>query len=93
LTKIEIEQQVRDFLRTCPPEPRRWLRNALRKLSSEQGDIKALEDDLSGYYRLRVRTYRVIFRYVIRRNERVIYCVFAEHRSVVYEAFQSTLGS
>jgi mRNA-degrading endonuclease RelE of RelBE toxin-antitoxin system len=91
--KIEIEEQVRDFLRTCPPEPRQWLRSALRKLADEQGDIKPLEGDLAGYYRLRVRTYRIIFRYEIRRGERIIYCAFVERRSVIYEAFQSTMGN
>jgi mRNA interferase RelE/StbE len=85
--KIELTEQVREFIRTCPPEPRRWLRDALRKLADEKGDIKVLDGELEGYHRLRIRSYRMIFRYDFRKNERIIRCDFAEHRSVVYEAF------
>lgn len=90
--KIELAAQVHEFIRTCPPEPRRWLRDALRKLAEEKGDIKALDGELEGYYRLRVRTYRVVFRYDPRGKERIIRCDFAEHRGVVYEAFIRVLG-
>jgi len=85
--KIELAEQVREFIRTCPPEPRRWLRDALRKLTEEKGDIKALDGELEGYHRLRIRSYRVIFRYDTGRHERIIRCDFVEHRSVVYETF------
>ena len=85
--KIELAEQVRNFIRDCPPEPRRWLRDALRKLADEKGDIKVLDGELEGYHRLRVRSYRVILRYDLRKNERIIRCDFAEHRSVVYETF------
>ena len=85
--KIEVAEQVRAFIRASPPEPRRWLRDALRKLADEKGDINALDGELEGYHRLRIRSYRIIFRYDLRKNERVISCDFAEHRSVVYETF------
>ena len=85
--KIELAEQVREFIRTCPPEPRRWLRDAVRKLAEEKGDIKALDGQLEGYHRLRVRSYRIIYRYDLRKNERIIRCDSAEHRSVVYETF------
>jgi mRNA-degrading endonuclease RelE of RelBE toxin-antitoxin system len=85
--KIEVTEQVREFIRASSPEIRRWLRNALRKLEEEKGDIKRLDGELDGYFRLRVHSYRVIFRYDLRKNERMIRCDFAEHRSVVYEAF------
>jgi mRNA interferase RelE/StbE len=75
--KIEVSEQVLEFIRTCPPEPRRWLREALRKLAEEKGDIKALDSDLEGYHRLRVRSYRIIFRYETGRNSRKIFCAFA----------------
>jgi len=75
------------YIRACPPEPRRRLRDALRKLAEEKGDIKALDGELEGYHRLRVGSYRIIFRYDQRKNERMIRCDFAEHRGVVYEAF------
>ena len=85
--KIDVSDQVREFIRTCPPAPRRWRRDALRKLAEEKGDIKALDVELEGYQRLRIRSYRIIFRYDLRKNERIIRCDFTEHRSVVYETF------
>lgn len=90
--KIELTEQVREFIRGCPPEPRRWLREALRKLVDEKGDIKVLDGELEGYYRLRVRSYRIIFRYDSRKSGRMIRCDFAEHRGVVYETFLRLLA-
>jgi len=85
--KIDVSEQVQQFIRTCPPEPRRWLRDALRKLAEEKGDIKALDGELEGYHRLRIRSYRIIFRYETGKHGRRIFCPFVEYRSVVYEAF------
>ena len=85
--KIDVSEQVRKFIRSCPPEPRRWLRDALRKLADEKGDIKTLDSELEGYFRLRVRSYRIIFRYETGKYGRRIFCPFAERRSVVYETF------
>ena len=91
--KIEVAEQVWEFIRVCPPEPRRRLRDALRKLADEKGDIKVLDGELEGYYRLRVRSYRIIFRYEIGRHGRIIRCDFAEHRGVVYETFLRLIGN
>ena len=90
--KIEISEQVRNFIRGCSPEPRRLLREGLRKLADEKGDIKVLDGELTGYCRLRVRAYRIIFRYETNRYGRHIFCPFAEHRGVVYEAFLRVLA-
>ena len=90
--KIEVSEQVVNFIRSCSPEPRRLLREGLRNLANENGDIKVLEGELEGYCRLRIRSYRIIFRYQIDRRGRHIFCPFAEHRGVVYEAFMRTMG-
>jgi mRNA-degrading endonuclease RelE of RelBE toxin-antitoxin system len=89
--RIEVSDQVREFIRTRPPEPRRWLRDGLRKLAEEKGDIKPLHDELAGYFRLRVRSYRIIFRYQDSAQGRMIFCPFVEGRDVVYEAFLNLL--
>lgn len=85
--KVEIERQVLRFIRSLAPEPRRTLRQALRALEGENGNIRALEAEISGFYRLRVGRYRVIFHYVQRGNARVIRCVYANHRDLIYEVF------
>ena len=92
MMKVELSEQVVLFVKRQAPEPRRWLRAALRQLTLEQGDIKSLEGPLSGYYRLRVRGYRVIFTYACSvKTNRIIKCVFAERRHVIYEVFAETL--
>ena len=85
--KVEIEAQVIDFVRSLASEPRRTLRDALRKLAKEDGDIRALEGDLEGFYRLRVMRYRVIFFYERQGRSQRIRCVYAAHRNLIYEVF------
>jgi len=89
--KVELEKQVVDFVRRCAPVPRRALRQAIRALAAERGDLRALEGPLEGYYRLRVGSYRVIFRYHTYRGRAGIRCVFAERRSIIYEVFERML--
>jgi mRNA interferase RelE/StbE len=85
--EVELEQQVVDFVHSLPPQARQALRRALRNLMHERGDIRALEGELEDFYRLRVQRYRVIFFYQLRDKQRVIRCVYAAARSIVYEVF------
>jgi len=85
--KVELEQQVVDFIRSLPPEPRRALRRGLKNLEKEEGDIRALEGELDGFYRLRVLRYRIIFLYHVQSVSRTIRCVYAAPRSIIYEVF------
>jgi mRNA interferase RelE/StbE len=82
--RVLIAEQVRDFVARQAPEPRRLLRQALRGLAKNRGDVKHLEGPLDGYCRLRVHGYRIIFAYA---DGEVIECVFAERRGIVYEIF------
>ncbi|HKP02468.1 MAG TPA: hypothetical protein VJU77_03815 [Chthoniobacterales bacterium] len=67
------------------------LREALRALKRERGDIRALEGPLEDYHRLRVGGYRIIFAYKVSGKRRTIQCIYAERRSAVYETFQQLL--
>lgn len=89
--RVELDPQVVRFVRALAPEPRKLLRQALRRLVAEKGDIKQLEGELGGYCRLRVRGYRVILRFFADEDGRVVRCVYAERRSVVYELFSELL--
>ncbi|MBM3861229.1 MAG: hypothetical protein FJ395_16500 [Verrucomicrobia bacterium] len=86
-TRVELDPQVASFVRSLAPEPRRRLRAALRDLEREQGDLRSLEGNLAGYWRLRVGSYRVLLRFYTAQQQRVARCLFAERRSVVYELF------
>ena len=91
MIEVKIQEEVLDFLRTLPPQPKKALREAIRNLSHEAGDIVPLTDNLEGYHRLRVGRYRIIFRYQIEGNQRRIVCVYAAPRKWVYEVFHSQL--
>jgi mRNA-degrading endonuclease RelE of RelBE toxin-antitoxin system len=90
-TKVEVAAQVQDFVRSLAPDPRRNLTRAIKTLAHDAGDRKVLEGRLTGYQRLRVAGYRVIYREQPVGGTRVIFCIFAERRSVVYELFQQML--
>lgn len=87
--QITVRTQVMDFASTLGREHRRAFKKAVIGLATEKGDIKALHDELGGYYRLRIGRFRVIFRYL---PGRVIECVFAEERKLVYEIFESEMA-
>jgi mRNA-degrading endonuclease RelE of RelBE toxin-antitoxin system len=86
--KTKVSEQVARFVRSLAPAPRRKMRLAFKALAAGRGDIKALEGALTNYSRLRVSSYRVILFY---RDSNHIECIFAEHRSIVYEIFENVL--
>ena len=92
-TKVELDPQVVAFVRSLAPDPRKRMRAALRELEREKGDLKQLEAELAAYARLRVGPFRVILRFYGVRGQRIIRCVYAERRSVVYELFAQILRS
>ena len=89
--RVELDPQVADFVCSLAPEPRKHLREGLRGLEQDKGDIQQLEADLAGYARLRVGGYRVIVRFFVEGGQRVARCVYAEKRAVVYELFSEIL--
>jgi mRNA-degrading endonuclease RelE of RelBE toxin-antitoxin system len=91
MTRVRIAQQVSHFCASLPPEPRKKLRSAIQGLALENGDIKSLEGRLLGYSRLRCGAFRVIIKFTYSDGLRHADCIFAEHRSIVYEVLLSTL--
>jgi mRNA-degrading endonuclease RelE of RelBE toxin-antitoxin system len=86
-TKVRVESQVESFVKSLAPEPRRRLTIAIKALAHDRGDIQRLEGRLEGYSRLRVAGHRVIFYERAERGERIVDCVFAEKRAIVYDLF------
>lgn len=86
---VRIQDEVLDYLRKLPPQPRHRLKLAIKGLTTESGDIKPLTEELEGFHRLRVGSHRVIFEYEMIDGIRTITCVFAGSRRWIYEAFQS----
>jgi mRNA-degrading endonuclease RelE of RelBE toxin-antitoxin system len=88
---MRVQEEVVDYLRKLPPQPRHALWVAIKGLAKERGDIRSLVDDLEGIHRLRVGSDRVVFEYEMMEEARTVTCVFAGPRKWVYEVFQSRL--
>ena len=54
MIRVGIQEEVIDYLRSLPPQPRHALKLAIKRLSEERGDIKSLTDEVEGFHRLRV---------------------------------------
>jgi mRNA-degrading endonuclease RelE of RelBE toxin-antitoxin system len=87
ITKVRVAAQVEAFVKSLAPVPRRALRQAIKGLVQNKGDMKRLEGKLSGYHRLRVGHYRVIYAERFEGGTRFIDCIFAKERAVVYDLF------
>ncbi len=90
-TRVRVSAQVEGLVKSLAPDPRKRLRQAIKDLAADRGDIQPLEGKLADYSRLRVAAYRVIFTSRAERGVRVIDCIYAERRSVVYEVFLQLL--
>ena len=90
-TEVRVAPQVEQFVKSRAPEPRQALRKAIKGLAREEGDIKALEGKLAGWHRLRVSGYRVLYKETSEHGVRLLNCVYANDRSIVYELFQQLL--
>ena len=90
-TRVRVSEQVEGFVKSLAPDPRKRLRLAIKELARDRGDIKPLEGKLADYSRLRVAGYRVIFKQRAERGVRIIDCIYAERRALVYEVFLQLL--
>jgi mRNA interferase RelE/StbE len=82
--KVLVAEPIQGRLRTLHPDHRKEIRTALRELARGRGDIKELAGRLSGFYRLRIGRYRIVYRY----RDKHVEAIFLEQRSIVYELFR-----
>jgi mRNA-degrading endonuclease RelE of RelBE toxin-antitoxin system len=92
-TRVIVGEQVKGFLESLAPEPRRKLWRGIKDLAQEKGDIKQLEGRLAPYWRLRVDRERVIYDQRPMKGERCRVCFFAGHRATVYAVVEQLLAS
>jgi hypothetical protein len=45
MIRVKIQEEVLEYLRSLPPQPRLALKVAIKGLSMERGNIKSLTDD------------------------------------------------
>ncbi|MGZ8898928.1 MAG: hypothetical protein ACXW3Z_02445 [Limisphaerales bacterium] len=88
-----VSEQVRGFLHSLAPEPRRKVWRAIKGLAQEKGDRKQLEGRLAPYWRLRVDRVRVVYEPRSVKGERILFCFFAQYRATVYAVLEQLLAS
>lgn len=91
-TRVLIEEQVLGFIQRQPPETRKRLRDALHAVESGAVFPEPLEDELEGFYKLKLEGVRIIMQREASETGPVFKAVFAERRKVVYEIFKQILG-
>ena len=93
-TKIEviIEEQPLDFIRRQSPDARKRLRAAIYDIERGAAFPEPLEDELEGFYKMRVENCRLILKHESGGAAPLFKVVFAERRSVVYEMFRQIIG-
>ena len=91
--RVVIGPQVRWFIASMAPEPRRKVWRAVKGLSEGKGDIKQLEGNLAPFRRLRVNNVRIVFDQKIQDGQRIVLCFFADYRATVYFVLEQLLAS
>jgi mRNA-degrading endonuclease RelE of RelBE toxin-antitoxin system len=92
-TRVIVTGQVRGFLESLAPEPRRKLWRAIKDLAQDKGDIKQLDGKLAPYWRLRVGRLRFVYDQRAVRGERRSLCFFAEYRATIHAVLEHLLAS
>lgn len=69
------------------------MRQALKGLADDKGDLKQLEGKLAGMWRLRVGRVRVVYEIRAVKGERVVFCFYANYRPVIYSILEQLLAS
>ena len=91
-SKVVIEEQPREFIQRQSPEARKQLRDALHALENGRVFPEPLEDELEGFYRLKVNRYRIILQSDAGDSGPRFKIIFAERRKAVYELFSQIFG-
>lgn len=87
--RISLPPQVADAITHLPPSVKHDAKQALRILSREPHAGEALERDLEGLWKYRIRSFRVVYRIVA--AERFIHILAIGHRDTIYDAVRSLL--
>jgi len=82
---VRVARQILDYQLRLHPTQRRAVKAALRALAAgSSSETSPLNDNLEGYFRLRVGKFRIVYRFLASGE---ISCEFIEVRATVYERF------
>jgi len=86
--RVDVPPHVAEVIRCLPPEVKRGVKEALRLLAQDPGAGVPLTRELEGYWRYRVRRFRIVYQ----RAPRLVRVVAVGHRRTVYEDFGERLS-
>ncbi|RMH04780.1 MAG: type II toxin-antitoxin system RelE/ParE family toxin [Nitrospirae bacterium] len=89
--RLDIPPHVADVVRHIPPDLKRSIKSALRLLSGAPEQGTPLVNELNGYWKYRVRRFRIV--YAIDRRQQILRVVAIGHRQGIYEEVSSLLRS
>ena len=81
----------RDQMRSIPPRTKSLVKGHIQRLKDNPYSGKALEKELSGYYSLRTKRVRIIYR--VDHQNCIIQIHYVGHRKDVYELSRELLSS
>jgi mRNA interferase RelE/StbE len=83
LYQLDIPPQVAEVLRHVPPDLKQSIKSALRLLSTNPQSGTPLVKKLDGYWKYRVKRFRIV--YAIVERTKVLRIVAIGHRRGIYE--------
>ena len=87
----DIPPHVAKIIRHLPPDLKRSVKQALRSLSDDPSYGQPLLRELEGFWKYRVRRFRIV--YAIDRARRIIRILAVGHRKEIYEQVAEQIRS
>jgi mRNA interferase RelE/StbE len=87
--RVLYSQSCQNQIRSLHPEIKPIIKSRIQKLKENPYLGKALERELSGYYSLRMKKFRVIYR--IDHHNHIVQIHHIGHRKDIYEVFKEFL--
>ncbi len=88
--RLLYSQTSGERIRSLHPQIKPIVKTRIEKLKEDPYLGKALEKDLSGYYSLRTRKFRIIYK--IDHQKHIVEIHYVGHRKDVYELFKELLA-
>ncbi len=88
--RLLYSQTSGERIRSLHPQIKPIVKAQIEKLKEDPYLGKALENELSGYYSLRTRKFRIIYK--IDHQKHIVVIHYVGHRKDVYELFKELLS-
>ena len=89
--RLMYSQTSRDQIKSLHPHIKPIVKASIQKLKENPFQGKALEKELSGYYSVRTKRFRII--YDINNRKHTVQIHYVGHRKDIYELFKEFLAN